>query len=586
MKKANFRPSKRSSNNDGREFSRRNSENDGKKDNFTKRNPEKRNLSESDKSRNRAHSGEKNEKSFSRKPDFGKSDNRRYERKGSSDFSKKRSNTEKPYADEVSNKGGDFKRERKPFERKKRFGSENIENSSEQKFTTDKNFSERHFGKPRFRKEEQRNSGYDPEIGKRKREEKRVKREMIEVLGNEDFNDDFSKDFIRAKSEGGKFPQRNSFERKPYGDRPKSFEKKQFSREGGEADKSKKGGFDRNIFREGNTEGGGKFSERSRDNKPRFERGERKFDKPRFERGEREERKFDKPRFERGEREERKFDKPRFERGEREERKSSDAKDTRDKKGSDKQKKSLHEKNENPRGIRLNRFIANSGICSRRDADNLIAKGEITVNGTVVTEMGYMLKPSDKVEYQGKILKAEQPVYVLLNKPKDFITTTDDPQERKTVMNLVADATDARIYPVGRLDRNTTGVLLLTNDGELAKKLTHPSHKVQKIYRVEIDKRIKHTDLEQIARGFELEDGFVEVNNIAVLSEDGRTLGVEIHIGRNRIVRRIFEHFGYEVVKLDRTSFAGLTKENLSRGQWRKLTPNEVIRLKFFLSKV
>lgn len=183
------------------------------------------------------------------------------------------------------------------------------------------------------------------------------------------------------------------------------------------------------------------------------------------------------------------------------------------------------------------------------------------------------------------MLKSEAPVYILLNKPKDFITTTDDPQERKTVMNLVEGATEARIYPVGRLDRNTSGVLLLTNDGELAKKLTHPSHKVQKIYRVEIDKRIKITDLEKIAEGVELEDGRADVNNVAVLSEDGRTLGIEIHIGRNRIVRRIFEHFGYEVVKLDRTSFAGLTKENLTRGQWRKLNPNEVIRLKFFNSK-
>ena len=232
------------------------------------------------------------------------------------------------------------------------------------------------------------------------------------------------------------------------------------------------------------------------------------------------------------------------------------------------------------RTIRLNKYIANAGICSRRDADQLIASGAIKVNGKVVTELGIKVGVHDKVAYNGKILVPEKLMYVLLNKPKDFITTTDDPQGRRTVMDLVKQVGSERIFPVGRLDRNTTGLLLLTNDGELASKLAHPSYNVKKVYRVEIDKRISKEDVQKITEGLQLEDGIVQVDQLALLSSDNKTLGIEIHIGKNRIVRRIFEHLGYEVIKLDRVVYAGLDKQNLPRGKWRFLTDKEVIRLK------
>ncbi len=232
--------------------------------------------------------------------------------------------------------------------------------------------------------------------------------------------------------------------------------------------------------------------------------------------------------------------------------------------------------------IRLNKFIANSGVCSRREADNLIAMGLITVNGATITEMGYKVKPGDEIRYESKILKTEKPVYVLLNKPKGFLTTTDDPQERKTVMSLVAKAARERIYPVGRLDRNTTGLLLLTNDGDLADKLSHPSYEVKKIYKVELDKPMTRADFDRVLEGVHLEEGKARVDDFAVISDDRKTVGLEIHIGWNRVVRRIFESLGYVVVKLDRSVYAGLDKKDLARGQWRYLRPDEVIRLKHF----
>ncbi len=233
-----------------------------------------------------------------------------------------------------------------------------------------------------------------------------------------------------------------------------------------------------------------------------------------------------------------------------------------------------------PAEIRLNRFIANAGICSRREADNLIAAGQVKVNGKVVTEMGYKVKKTDTVEYKGKKLKSETHQYVLLNKPRGFVTTTKDPHAKRTVMELVSKACDERIYPVGRLDKETTGLLLFTNDGETAKKLTHPSHKVKKIYQVELDKSITKDDFEKILNGVTLEDGPATVNELALLGEDSKVLGVEIHIGRNRIVRRIFEHLGYTVKKLDRVMFASLTKKNLPRGKYRHLSPKEVMGIK------
>ncbi|MBC6408877.1 MAG: rRNA pseudouridine synthase [Ekhidna sp.] len=234
----------------------------------------------------------------------------------------------------------------------------------------------------------------------------------------------------------------------------------------------------------------------------------------------------------------------------------------------------------NPSEIRLNRFIANAGVCSRREADTLISEGKIKVNGEVVREMGCKVKKEDKIVYQGKQLKSETHQYVLLNKPKGFVTTVKDPHAKHTVMELVEKACNERIYPVGRLDKDTTGLLLFTNDGETAKKLTHPSHKVRKIYQVELDKPITGTDFDAIINGLELEDGLVPVSELAVIGDDSRNLGIEVHIGRNRIVRRIFQHLGYKVKKLDRVMFGNLTKRNLPRGKFRHLGPKEVMALK------
>ena len=232
--------------------------------------------------------------------------------------------------------------------------------------------------------------------------------------------------------------------------------------------------------------------------------------------------------------------------------------------------------------IRLNKFIANSGVSSRREADELIKMGLISVNGNVVTELGHKVNPGDEVRYESKVLRAERPVYILMNKPKGFLTTTDDPQERKTVMHIIGAAVKERIYPVGRLDRNTTGLLLLTNDGDLADKLMHPSFNVKKVYKVELDRPLTKADFQAVVDGVRLEEGRAVVDDLAIVSEDSRTVGIELHIGWNRVVRRIFESLGYDVMKLDRTAYAGLDKKELSRGQWRFLTREEIIHLKHF----
>ena len=227
--------------------------------------------------------------------------------------------------------------------------------------------------------------------------------------------------------------------------------------------------------------------------------------------------------------------------------------------------------------IRLNKFLANAGICSRREADEFIAAGVVSVNGEIVTELGTKIKRTDEVKFHDQPVSVERKVYVLLNKPKDCVTTSDDPQERKTVMHCVKDACKERIYPVGRLDRNTTGVLLLTNDGDLASKLTHPKYLKKKIYHVYCDKNVTKADLDQIAAGITLEDGEIHADAISYASEtDKKQVGIEIHSGKNRIVRRIFESLGYKVIKLDRVYFAGLTKKGLKRGDWRYLTEQEV----------
>lgn len=232
--------------------------------------------------------------------------------------------------------------------------------------------------------------------------------------------------------------------------------------------------------------------------------------------------------------------------------------------------------------LRLNRFISMSGVCSRRDADELIKSGRVKVNGEVVDTVGVKVKKKDKVEVDDVMIIPERKVYLVLNKPKDYVTTVDDPLERKTVMSLVEGACKERVYPIGRLDRQTTGVLLFTNDGDLAKKLTHPKFDHKKIYHVFLDKAVTEQDIQTIADGIQLEDGFIQADEISYASEDRTEVGIEIHSGKNRIVRRIFEHFGYQIVKLDRVYFAGITKKNIPRGKWRFLTSEEVNVLKYY----
>jgi 23S rRNA pseudouridine2605 synthase len=257
--------------------------------------------------------------------------------------------------------------------------------------------------------------------------------------------------------------------------------------------------------------------------------------------------------------------------------------------GTDKPRSAVRRRkgDEDPDSMRLNKYIANSGICSRREADRMIEAGVVSVNGVVVTELGTKVSLTDKVKYADEVINREKPRYLLLNKPKGFITTVDDPENRKTVMALVANACRERIYPVGRLDRNTTGLLLFTNDGNIAKKLTHPRYGIKKIYHIEIDKNLTRADFDKISEGFKLEDDFIQVDAIEYIDDgkDKKQIGIELHSGKNRIVRRIFEHFEYQVLKLDRVYYAGLTKKNLPRGTWRFLSEQEINMLKMISSK-
>lgn len=238
----------------------------------------------------------------------------------------------------------------------------------------------------------------------------------------------------------------------------------------------------------------------------------------------------------------------------------------------------------NDKGTQLNKYLSNAGIAARRKCEEFIEEGLVTVNNKVVKQSGYRVQKTDTVKYKGEKVGTARKQYVLLNKQKNFITTTSDDRGRRTVMDLVQDISTDRLYPVGRLDRNTTGLLLLTNDGELAQKLTHPSKKVKKVYEVTLDRKISEQDMEHIAKGIELEDGIAEVDEIAFTNPaDKRIIGIELHSGKNRIVRRIFEKLAYEVVKLDRVLYAGLTKKNLPRGHWRMLTEEEILSLKHFL---
>lgn len=232
---------------------------------------------------------------------------------------------------------------------------------------------------------------------------------------------------------------------------------------------------------------------------------------------------------------------------------------------------------------RLNKYLAHAGVASRREADELIEQGWVTVNGTVVREMGYKVQEKDLVKFKDNVIRPEKKVYILLNKPKDYITTTDDERDRKTVMDLIGSATQARVYPVGRLDRHTTGLLLLTNDGELAQKLTHPSFEAKKVYLCTLDKPLRIEDMKAIADGINLEEGVAKVDAIEYADpKDKKRIGIELHIGWNKVVRRIFEALGYTVMQLDRVYYAGLTKKDLPRSKWRYLSDREVVMLKHF----
>ncbi|WP_019988808.1 pseudouridine synthase [Rudanella lutea] len=356
------------------------------------------------------------------------------------------------------------------------------------------------------------------------------------------------------RPEGGRrdFNNRGEGNRRPFGDQPSGDRRGPFNRRDDDAqDKSKRFGRDNEFDK--------RFTDEQRDDSRERRVGRYKA-APDY--------KLDKPGLGKPG-----FSKPGFD-------KKSDKKSFG--KRDDKPRPEREHDERDPSGLmRLNRYIANAGVCSRREADELISRGDITVNGKVVTEMGYKVKENDVVKYGKTVLNPEKMVYVLLNKPKDYITTTEDPEERRTVMELVADVGNFRIYPVGRLDRNTTGLLLLTNDGELADKLTHPSNNIRKIYQAELDKPITEEHFEAIRAGVELEDGMIKPDDLALVTPDAQVVGIEIHSGRNRIVRRIFEHFGYEVMKLDRTVYATLTKKELPRGKWRFLEPKEVIKLKY-----
>lgn len=260
---------------------------------------------------------------------------------------------------------------------------------------------------------------------------------------------------------------------------------------------------------------------------------------------------------------------------------AGDEKDDRAKSFVQKRRLNKIEKDVHKDTIRLNKYIANSGICSRREADDLIVQGLVEVNGKVVNEMGYQVQKTDKVVFDGQNITPEKPVYVLLNKPKGYISTTKDDKARKTVMDLVANASPYRVFPVGRLDRSTTGVILLTNDGHMTKKLTHPSFDAKKIYHVTLDKKLSHEDMKLIVEGIRLDEGVAVVDQISFIEGKPKNeIGIEIHIGWNRVIRRIFQRLGYEVEALDRVMFAGLTKKNIKRGHWRILTEQEVNNLK------
>lgn len=460
---------------------------------------------------------------------------------------------------------------------------------------------ERSFSKPSFRKTDDRFSKFKKDdSSKRPRldsdsREKRPYGKSSDESGEKRFSkrptgSRFSRDENKS---GERRSSKPGFTRRSDSDRPERPTGSKFNRD---ENKSGERSFSKPGFRKSGSDRfkgeGSERPKRSGFSRDENKSGERSFSKPAFRKSgdsdrfskfkKDEEKPFEKKKFEGDE-------KPKFEKRERTKDFGKPYKSRERKKSFDGPKQEHQRKNidsgvkkEESDLIRLNKFMANSGVGSRREADELIKMGLVTVNGETITEMGHKVKPTDDIRYEGRKLKAEPLVYVLLNKPKGFITTTDDPEERNTVMDIVANACKERIYPVGRLDRNTTGLLLFTNDGDLADKLTHPSYNVKKIYKVELDRALTKADFQKILEGVYFEEGRAVVDDLAMVSDDGREVGIELHIGWNRIVRRIFEALGYDVVKLDRVVYAGLDKKDLGRGEWRFLKPEEIVRLKHF----
>ncbi|MGJ1324869.1 pseudouridine synthase [Sphingobacterium faecium] len=497
----------------------------------------------------------------------------------SSSFGNK-DNTDRPYSNDKKSFGGD-----RPF---KKFDGEN----SDRKRSFDKPFNKegKSFGGDRPFKR-------DGESSDRKRSfDKPFNKEGRSFGGDRPF-----------KRDGESSDRKRSFD-KPFNKEGRSFGgDRPFKKDGESSDRKRS--FDKPFNKEGRSFGGdrpfkkdGESSDRKRSFDKPFNKEGRSFggDRPFKKDGENSDRKrsFDKPfnkegrSFQKSEGEQTDFKRPARDKSDRQYKSSykkfnseEDRKEGSTERRSSERPQRAKSSSQNDGLIRLNRYIANSGVCSRRKADELIAAGVVSVNGEAVTELGAKVDPAkDDIKYNGERLKREKMVYVLLNKPKDYITTTDDPQERHTVMELVSKATKERIYPVGRLDRNTTGLLLMTNDGNLAEKLSHPRNNISKIYNVELNKSLTQGDFNKIVFGLELEDGFVKPDDLSyVIGGSKKEIGVQIHSGKNRIVRRIFESLGYEVVKLDRVVYANLTKKDLPRGRWRYIEERELVQLKHLI---
>jgi 23S rRNA pseudouridine2605 synthase len=477
----------------------------------------------------------KGEKSFTEKK--GEKEHRRpftrdYEKRDG----EKRSYGDKKFGDKKSYGDKRSYGDKPRFDKDKKFGEKKSWGDDKPRFDKDKKYGD----KPRFDKERKSYSDDKPRFSKDR--ESGEKKSYGDKAGFDREKKSYSGDKPRFSKD------RASGEKKSYGDKPrfnkdrKFGAKKSYGDEKPIYDKSERKNFDNDDTYEKKDS----YEKKPRIGSERFEKKESKFatDQKRLKYEELEE----------GQGFKGSYDKDKF----------------------GKSHKEKHSEKIGDGTTRLNKYLAHAGIASRRDADTLIKSGVVKVNGIPITEMGFKVKPGDKVTYGDSAIKNEKKVYLLLNKPKDYITTVDDPQERRTVMDLIAGACKERVYPVGRLDRNTTGLLLLTNDGDLTKKLTHPKHNIKKIYHVSLSKGLKTDDFRSIMEGIELEDGPIKADDIAFVGEGKKEVGIEVHSGRNRIVRRIFEHLGYEVEKLDRVSFAGLTKKDLPRGKYRFLTQKEV----------